>query len=88
MKWRMKISYIAFEKQKTIKELFLETIMKSYMSLFDQGRIPIRVEELFRQQDIVFENIIKLNFRECFSYLMSLNKIKELNNHNEVIYID
>jgi hypothetical protein len=88
MKWRMKISYIAFEKQKTIKELFLETIMKSYMSLFDQGRIPIRVEELFRQQDVVFENIIQLKFRECFSYLMSLNKIKDLNNHNEVIYID
>jgi hypothetical protein len=48
MKWRMKISFIAFEKRKTIKELFLEAIMKSYMSLFDTGRIPILVEELFR----------------------------------------
>jgi hypothetical protein len=62
MKWRMKISIMAFEKNKTVKELFLETIMKSYMSLFDQGKIPIRVEELFRQQDIVFDNILKMKF--------------------------
>jgi len=48
MKFRMKISYIAFEKTVTVKELFLETIMKSYMSLFKRGKIPMSVEEIFR----------------------------------------
>ena len=79
MKYRMKISFIAFEKKKTVKELFLETILKSYMSLFDQGIIPIRVEELFRQQDLVFDTVLELKFKECFSYLVSLNRIKEIN---------
>jgi hypothetical protein len=84
----MKISFIAFEKNKTIQELFLETIMKSYMSLFDQGRIPIRVEDLFRQQDTVFDNVLKLKFTACFTYLISLKRIKEMNSNNEVIYVD
>jgi hypothetical protein len=49
IKFRMKISYIAFEKEMTIKELFLTTIMRSYMILFKRGKIPISVEEVFRQ---------------------------------------
>lgn len=49
MKMRMKISYIAFEKTMTVKQLFLETIMKSYMFLFKSGKIPITIEEVFRQ---------------------------------------
>lgn len=30
LKWRMKISLMAAEKQQTVKELFLSTILKSY----------------------------------------------------------
>ena len=48
MKIRMKISYIAFEKITTVKELFLTAIMRSYMSLFMNNKIPISVEELMR----------------------------------------
>ena len=48
MKIRMKISFIAFEKITTVKELFLNTIMRSYMSLFINNKIPISVEELMR----------------------------------------
>jgi len=49
MKFRMKISYVAFEKIKTVKEMFLETIMKQYMSLFKNCVIPISTKEFISQ---------------------------------------
>ena len=74
----MKISYIAFEKITTVKELFLDTIMWSYMTMFKRGKIPISVEEIFRQQNCVYEKILSLSCKDCFTYLVSLNRIKDL----------
>ena len=84
----MKISYIAFEKMQTVKEIFLEAIMKSYMSMFKRGRIPISVEEVFRQQNCVYDKILSLSCKDCFTYIVSLNRIKELQKFSEFIYVD
>ena len=88
IKFRMKLSYIAFEKELTIKELFLTTIMKSYMTLFKRGKIPISVEEVFRQQNCVYDKILSLSCKDCFTYIVSLNRIKDLQKFSEFIYID
>ena len=88
MKFRMKLSYIAFEKELTIKELFFTTIMRSYMTLFKRGKIPISVEEVFRQQNCVYDKILALPCKECFTYIVSLNRIKDLQKFSEFIYID
>ena len=39
MKIRMKISYMAFEKNMTILELFYSTILKTYKKLSNEGCI-------------------------------------------------
>ena len=46
LKIRMKISYQAFLQTKSVKQLFLETILKSFMTLFMQNKIPITVRNL------------------------------------------
>ena len=62
--------------------------MKSYMTLFKQGKIPIPMEEVFRQQTIVYDKIITLPFKDSFTYIVSLNRLKDLSKFNELIYID
>ena len=47
MKFRMKISYMAFEKRKTVKELLLDSILKTYIKLFRNGIIPMNIKDLY-----------------------------------------
>lgn len=39
----MKISYMAYEQRKTIKELFLDSILKTYIKLFKNSIIPMNI---------------------------------------------
>ena len=43
MKFRMKISYMAYEQRKTVKELFFDSILKTYIKLFKNGLIPMNI---------------------------------------------
>ena len=47
MKFRMKISYMAFQKRKTVKELLLDSILKTYIKLFKNGLIPMNIKDLY-----------------------------------------
>jgi hypothetical protein len=57
MKFRMKISYMAFEKKKSVKELLLDSILKTYIKLFKNGIIPMNIKDLYYQQDSLFEEL-------------------------------
>jgi hypothetical protein len=39
----MKISYMAYEQSKTVKELFFDSILKTYIKLFRDGKIPMTI---------------------------------------------
>jgi len=43
----MKISYMAYEQRKTIKELFLDSILKTYIKLFKDGVIPMNLKDIY-----------------------------------------
>ena len=62
---RSKISCMAMEQGKTILELFLTQIMKSYYHFLISWQIPIMIPELFRQQACVFRNLIEQDVRGC-----------------------
>ena len=46
LKIRMKISYEAFMQTKSVKQLFLEVILKSFMIQFVKNKIPITIGNL------------------------------------------
>jgi hypothetical protein len=73
MKFRMKISCIAFENAMSVKQLFFETILKIYMIMFKNNKISMRIEDTINQQDIVFNTILESPIKDCFNYLVILN---------------
>ena len=78
MKWRMKISCIALEKRKTIAELFLEQIIKTYYTFFQKGKIAMTIPDLYKQQDEVFYKILFLPSKKAIQYVISINQDKDL----------
>jgi hypothetical protein len=69
IKFRMKISFIAFVKCMTIKELFFRQIIKSHQILFKEGKIPMTLLEIYQQQDCVFDDFIFYKAIDCVYYI-------------------
>ena len=69
LKIRMKISYHAFMETKSVKQLFLEIILKSFMTLFLKNKIPITVPNLVSQHESVYNYILTKNMAESLSFL-------------------
>ena len=74
MKIRMKISFIAFEKQITIKELIYRQIIKTKQTFFKEGKIPMKLLEIYQQQPFVYEELISLKTIDCIYYLTAMIK--------------
>ena len=51
----MKINCMAFEQLKSVKQLFLETILKSFMVLFTKGKVSISYMDLLKSTDSVYK---------------------------------
>lgn len=53
IKFRQKISYLAFKKKATILELFLKAIKKSYLQLCKEGVIKVSLKK-FLLEDAIY----------------------------------
>ena len=74
----MKVSMIAAKQLKSVKELFLQTIYKSYLQLFHRGVVTMSVKELFMQQDLILHRVLFLSCKEAIEFLKNLRNDKKL----------
>ena len=57
MRFRSKISYIAFTKKMTIQQLLLSAILKCYQKLILKGELPVSLADLYMMQQNHFEKL-------------------------------
>ena len=69
IKIRSKISFMAMFEGKTIQELLLSQILKTYFFFLTKREMPISVLNLYKQQTFVFNNIIDLDLKASLAYL-------------------
>ena len=65
IRWRNKISLMAFEKQKTILELFLSSIKDVYLG----SSIPKTKLEYYLQQNGIIDSLANLPLNQCIAQL-------------------
>lgn len=75
---RIKISFIALQKRMTILELFVSTIMKTYLHLMRSGHIPALSEEMIQKHNSTFLKLITRGYKGCVVTIFEYN----LDNHN------
>ena len=46
------------------------------------------IEELFRQQDCIYEKILTLDLNECLKYIYGINQEKFNQKYKDIIYKD
>ena len=73
----MKVSYIAFRKMVTIKELFINSILRTYKKFFIDGYFPMTIKDIYTQQDFVYKDILPLSTSDSIIYIIALNKVFE-----------
>lgn len=76
IKFRHKVSFLAFTNSVTIQELFLKSILRSHRKLIEDKSIIVSDKEQFKQQLIV--QTILTNSET--SYVERLDKINSITN--------
>ena len=66
---------MAFEKTKSVKQLFLETILCTFMSLFKKGQVSMSMLKLVKSSNMIFEKILKESGRNCIVFMGYLNRL-------------
>ena len=88
MKYKMKISCIAFEKMVTVKQFFLESILKVFMIHFKTNQIPVTFNNLVLMSDDIVSRIEDLPTKDCFQYLQCFVLASCCKAENHSIYFD
>ena len=84
IKFRQKISYIAFKKKMTIMELFLNAIKKSYDQLVAEGVIKRTRKEIADEEELYRMVISEAsNLTATMSSIMNHHKAKMIKSQGE-----
>ena len=86
IKFRQKISFIAFKKKMSIIELFCDAITRSYNQLVFEGKIQIDELNLVRQNQVYDQMMNGTEVRSLFINIMKLNveKVKGTPLYDEI----
>ena len=76
MRVRAKISFMAFQKNKTINELVLDSINNTFDLFMEKGYYKKDPMEKLMQDDGIYYSLINDNFRSVFEKIVILNKAK------------
>ena len=72
LKARMKISFSAFQRDITIKELFYRQIVNTFQVFYAKDLIPMSLLDIYQQQESVFEEVLSLKTIDCIYYIMAM----------------
>ena len=75
MKIRMKISYFALLSNVTVKELMIYQITKTFQEFYRKGCFPLTLQDLYLQQNSLYEAMLPLRSTDSIVYMMNVYKI-------------
>ena len=81
MRWRNKISWMAFEKGFSIQELFLNAIKEAYL----QASVPKTKLEYYLSQESVIHSLMSLPLSQC---ILQLKYIRSELNYPRTYIVD
>ena len=73
---------------KTIQELLLSQILKTYFFFLTKREMPISTLNLYKQQTFVFNNIIDLDLKASLAYLQQINTDATLTQNKNMIKLE